>query len=63
MNVLVARKAIQAVGKIALRLPGRANTCTDKLISLLAMEISHVSCEALVSLASEFTCVHDHDIS
>ena len=58
MNVLVARKAIQAIGKIALRLPGRANTCTHKLISLLSMEISHVTSEALVSLASELhTCM------
>ena len=53
VNVLVARKAIQAIGKIALRLPGRANTCTHKLISLLSMEISHVTSEALISLASE----------
>ena len=53
VNVLVARKAIQAIGKIALRLPGRANTCTEKLLSLISMEISHVTCEALVSLASK----------
>ena len=54
VNVLVARMAIQAVGKIALRVSARANTCADKLVSLLAMEIDYVTAETLVSLASEF---------
>ena len=53
VNVLVARKAIQAIGKIALRVSARANTCADKLVSLLAMEIEYVTAETLVSLASE----------
>ena len=53
VNVLVARKAIQAIGKIALRVAARANTCADKLVSLLAMEIDYVTAETLVSLASE----------
>lgn len=53
VNVLVARKAIQAVGKIALRVAARANTCADKLVSLLAMEIDYVTAETLISLASE----------
>ena len=54
VNVLVARMAIQAAGKIALRVSARANTCADKLVSLLAMEIDYVTAETLVSLASEF---------
>ena len=53
VNVLVARKAIQAIGKIALRVAARANTCADKLVSLLVMEIDYVTAETLVSLASE----------
>ena len=53
VNVLVARKAIQAIGKIALRVSARANTCADKLVSLLAMVIEDVTAETLVSLASE----------
>lgn len=55
VNVLVARKAIQAIGKIALRVPARANTCADKLVSLLAMEIDYVTAETLISLASELS--------
>ena len=54
----MARKAVGAVGRIALRLPGRANTCTYKLVSLLSMEISHITSEALISLASEL-CNYD----
>ena len=56
VSVTVARKAIRAIGKISLRLPGRANACADKLISLLAMEIGHVTSEALISLAGQL-CV------
>ena len=53
VNVLVARRAIQAIGKIALRVSARANTCADKLVSLLSMEIGYVTAETLVSLASK----------
>lgn len=55
VNTIVAKKAIQAIGKIALRLPGRANACANKLLSLLATEISYVTSESLVSLASQFS--------
>ena len=58
VDVLVARKAVRAVGRIALRLPERANTCADKLMSLLSMEISYVTSEALIALASE---IHYYD--
>lgn len=54
VNVLVARKAIQAIGHIALCLPARANTCVEKLLSLLAMEIDYVTSETLVATTSEF---------
>lgn len=54
MNSLVARHAIQAVGRIALRLPARANMCVDKLLSLLTMEIDYVTSEALVVMTSEW---------
>ena len=53
VDVLVARKAVGAVGRIALRLPERANICANKLVSLLSMEISYVTSEALIALASE----------
>ncbi len=54
MNSLVARHAIEAVGKIALRLPARANICVDKLLSLLNLEIDYVTSEALVVMTSEY---------
>lgn len=53
VNSLVARHAIQAVGRIALRLPARANICIDKLLSLLTMEIDYVTSETLVVMTSE----------
>ena len=53
MNSLVARHAIEAVGKIALRLQARANVCVDKLLSLLNLEIDYVTSEALVVMTSE----------
>ena len=54
VNVLVARKAIQAIGCIALRLHARANTCVDKLLSLFTMEIDYVTSETLVATTSEY---------
>lgn len=54
MNCLVARSAIQAVGKIALRIPSRANTCVDKLLSLLTLDIDYVTSETLVVMTSEW---------
>ncbi len=51
--MLVARKSIQAIGHIALRLPARANTCVEKLLSLLNMEIDYVTSETLVATTSE----------
>ena len=57
VNVFVARKAIQAIGKIALRVSARANTCADKLVSLLSMEIDYVTAETLVSLASKTSTI------
>ncbi len=51
---MVARKSIQAVGKIALRLPARANICVDKLLSLLILEIDYVTSETLVVMMSEW---------
>lgn len=53
MNSLVARNAIQAVGRIALRLQSRANICVDKLLSLLVLEIDYVTSETLVVMTSE----------
>ncbi len=53
VNALVARKSIQAVGKIALRLPARANACVDRLLSLLVLNINYVTSEILVVMSSE----------
>ena len=53
MNALVAKNAIQAVGRIALRLPARANTCVGKLLSLLTLEVDYVTSETLVVMTSE----------
>ena len=53
VNVMVARKAIQAVGCIALRLSARANTCVDKLLSLLTMDVDYITAETLVAMTSE----------
>lgn len=54
MNSLVARNAIQAIGRIALRLQSRANICVDKLLSLLVLEIDYVTSETLVVMTSEW---------
>jgi len=54
VNVMVARKAIQAIGRIALRLSTRANTCVDKLLALLIMEIDYITAETLVAMTSEY---------
>ena len=53
MNSLVARQAIQAVGKIALRVSARANICVDKLLSLLSIEIDYVTSETIIVMTSE----------
>ena len=53
VNVLVAKQAIQAIGQIALKLSARANTCVDKLLSLLTMDIDYVTSETLVAMTSE----------
>ena len=53
VNVLVARQAIQAIGQISLQLSSRANTCVDKLLSLLTMDIDYVTSETLVAMTSE----------
>ena len=53
VNSLVARHAIEAVGKIALKLQARANVCVDKLLSLLNLEIDYVTSQALVVMTSK----------
>ena len=53
VNSLVAKKAIQAIGQIALRLTVRADICVDKLLSLLGMDIDYVTSETLVSMTSK----------
>ena len=53
VNVLVAKLAIRAIGQISLQLSTRANTCVDKLLSLLTMEIDYVTSETLVAMTSE----------
>jgi AP-4 complex subunit beta-1 len=52
VNVLVARQAIQAIGQISLQLSSRANTCVDKLLSLLTMDIDYVTSETLVAMTN-----------
>ena len=53
MNSLVARNAIQAVGRIALRLPSRANFCVDKLLALLQLKVDYITSETVVVMTSE----------
>lgn len=50
---LVAVKAIQAVGRIAVRLPDCCEVCVDKLVSLITLTADHVVSEALVALSSK----------
>lgn len=52
VNALVARNAIQAIGKIALRQPTRSNICVDKLLSLLPLDIDYVISETLIVMTS-----------
>lgn len=58
VNVLVAKQAIQAIGQISLQLSTRANTCVDKLLSLLTMEIDYVTSETLVAMTSKRSILH-----
>ena len=58
VNVLVAKQAIQAIGQISLQLSTRANTCVDKLLSLLTMDIDYVTSETLVAMTSELPPLH-----
>ena len=53
VNSLVARHAVQAVGKIALRLPARANICTDKLLSLLNLQVDYITSETVIVMTSK----------
>ena len=53
VNVMVAKQAIRAIGQISLQLLTRANTCVDKLLSLLTMDIDYVTSETLVAMTSE----------
>lgn len=53
MNTQVARYAIQAVGKIALNIPAKANLCVGKLLSLLTHEADYIISEALTVMTSE----------
>jgi hypothetical protein len=52
VNVLVAKQAIRAIGQISLQLSTRANTCFDKLLSLLTMDIDYVTSETLVAMTN-----------
>jgi AP-4 complex subunit beta-1 len=52
VNVLVAKQAIQAVGQISLQLSTRANTCVDKLLSLLTMDMDYITSETLVAMTN-----------
>ena len=49
----VAQQAIQAIGSIAVRVSSRANMCVDKLMTLLSMEIDHITSEVIVIMTSE----------
>ena len=53
MNSLVARNAIQAVSRIALRLPSRANFCVDKLLALLHLKVDYITSETVIVMTSE----------
>ena len=53
VNSLVARNAIQAVGRIALRLPARANFCADKLLSLLSLNVDYITSETIIVMTSK----------
>lgn len=53
VNSLVARKAIQAVGRIALRLPARANSCVYKLLLLLHLNIDYITSETIAVMTSK----------
>lgn len=53
VNSQVARNAIQAVGRIALRLPARANACVDKLLLLLNLRIDYITSETIAVMSSK----------
>jgi AP-4 complex subunit beta-1 len=47
VNVLVSRKSIEALGTMALKIPEHAQTCVVKLLSLLSLEVKHITSETL----------------
>ena len=53
VHVLIACKAIQALGTMALRLPEHVQTCTIKLMSLMSLNIDYITAEIFVAFTSE----------
>ena len=46
--------AIQAIGKISVRIGSQANICVDTLLALLNMEIDHITSETVTTMTSKF---------
>ena len=54
VNTHVAQMAIQAIGKISVRIGSQANICVDSLLALLNMEIDHITSETVTTMTSKF---------
>lgn len=52
VNTTVAQSALRAIGAIAIQVSGQANDCVDTLLSLLALDIDHITSEIMVSMTS-----------
>ena len=53
VNASVAQCALQSIGKICVTVTTHANHCIDTLLSLLALEIDHMTSEIMVTMTSE----------
>lgn len=52
VNTHVAQMAIQAIGKISVRIGSQANICVDTLLALLNMEIDHITSETVTTMTN-----------
>lgn len=59
-NHTTARKSIEALATIAQRIPAKANTCVDRLLSLLTLQVDHITAETLVALTSKLHPLNSH---
>ena len=58
MNALVACHAVKAMGRIALRLPAKANLCIEALISLLNQHITYITSQIVIVMTGKYNIIY-----